>query len=89
MDQEVCYHTFLEHKDKVLALSAYKNLLVSGSKDKLVKVFDLSALAVKFTLIGIIIIWGHEAKVNCVDFSKFGDFIASGSEDYSIRIWSV
>ncbi len=58
-------------------------------KDKLIKVFVLSALVVKFTLIGIIIIRGHESKVNCVEFSKSGDFVASGSEDNSIRIWSV
>lgn len=32
---------------------------------------------------------GHEAKVNSVAFSKSGELLASGSEDYTIRIWDL
>lgn len=29
---------------------------------------------------------GHKGKVNCVDFHPYGDFVASGSHDSTIKV---
>ena len=57
--------------------------IVSGSRDRTIKIWDLT--------IGILIktLEGHTDIVNSVKFSPDGSFIASGSRDKTIKIWDV
>ena len=32
---------------------------------------------------------GHKANIKSLDFHPYGDFVASGSVDTSVRIWDV
>lgn len=41
------------------------------------------------TPLEIIVQRGHDKPVTCVDFSNSGDYLASGSQDFSIKLWDV
>ena len=55
----------------------------SASLDTTIKFWGLQNSSARFTLNG------HEAGVNCIEFFPGSDrpYLASGSDDYSIRIW--
>jgi WD40 repeat protein len=55
------------------------NLLVSGSRDATLRVWDLDTGACRHTL------RGHTDSVRCLELS--GRFAVSGSYDYSVRVW--
>jgi WD40 repeat protein len=66
-----------------LAVSADSNYLVTGSKDKSVKLWELAnGREVRSFL-------GHEKTVNNVEFSPDGKFVLSAGQDKSIRLWNV
>lgn len=56
---------------------------MSGSADGLVKIFE-SATGKE-----VKIFHGHAKAINSVVYSKDGRVIASGSSDYTIRIWDA
>jgi len=57
--------------------------LVSGSRDKTVKVWEISTSTCVFTF------KGHDNWIRGVAFHPFGQFIFSVSDDRSVRVWYV
>jgi WD40 repeat protein len=72
------------HSKKVLslAISSDGSRIVSGSRDRTMRVWD----ARMFEEIGVC---EHEDEVNSVAFSPDNTLIASGSDDYRVWIWNV
>ncbi|XP_014773557.1 F-box/WD repeat-containing protein sel-10 [Octopus bimaculoides] len=70
------------HKDKVLSLSTYEDLLATGSTDNTIKVWILSTAQLKQTLVG------HKKSVWCVHLFSH-NIVISGSHDTTIRIWNI
>ncbi|OCF60085.1 hypothetical protein L486_02761 [Kwoniella mangroviensis CBS 10435] len=80
------------HKDSVLCVRANDNYVVSCSKDKTIKLFDIHTLEEKLVIGGS----GsglesddqsHKGAVNAVGLTE--DYIISASGDKTIRIWSI
>ncbi len=65
-----------------VAWSADSRLLVSGSKDTTLKVWDVKKCKLLFDLPG------HADEVYAVDWSPNGEKVASGSKDQRLRIWA-
>ena len=76
---------FVGHKDIVtcLAVSPDGRFLVSGSKDRTVRIWDLESGLRKAVL------EGHEDEVNSCTFSPNGQVVVSGSEDATLRLWDA
>lgn len=73
------------HAGRVTALAATPDghLVVSGSDDHLVKVWDLESGEEVHTLVG------HEGWVNAVVLTRDGRRVLSGSNDCTVRIWDL
>ena len=56
-------------------------MLVSGSKDTTLKVWDVEKKKLMFDLPG------HADEVYAVDLSPDGERVASGSKDHMLLIW--
>ena len=57
--------------------------MVTGSKDKVVKLWNLDISDFLENL------KGHEAAVTCVAMGDNEEFAASGSDDCTVKVWSV
>jgi eukaryotic-like serine/threonine-protein kinase len=68
---------------RTLSLSADGTLLVSGSVDHTIKIWDMTTGRLRQTLTG------HSAPVTSVALSQDGKTLVSGSEDKTIKIWNV
>lgn len=79
-------HPLWGHEDAVfsVAFSLDSTKLVSGSKDKTIRIWD----AVSGEQIGEPL-KGHRDSVNSVAWSPDGTKIVSGSDDKTVRIWDV
>ncbi|KAG5937807.1 transcriptional regulatory protein rco1 [Claviceps pazoutovae] len=66
-----------------LCFSADGRYLVTGSQDKLVRVWDIATKTIRHTLSG------HEQDIYSVNMTDDGKLIASGAEDKTVRIWDV
>lgn len=73
------------HREPItcVAVSRDGNFAVSGSRDFLVKIWQLSSGETHTTLDG------HTGAVTCVDFAPNGLFAVSGSEDKTLRVWGL
>ncbi|CAB3978223.1 F-box WD repeat-containing 7-like [Paramuricea clavata] len=70
------------HTKRVLSVSAFENMIASGSYDKTIKVWDAKSGKILQTLTG------HSKGVWCLCFlSK--TLLISGSHDTSIRVWNL
>ncbi len=78
-------HTLEGHKSNVLsvAFSPDGKKVASGSKDRTIKLWEVSTGELLQTL------KGHRNKVQSVAFSPDGRLLASGSEDNSVKLWNV
>src|SRR5688572_3090153 len=73
------------HELAVVAVAASpdSNFVATASKDKSIKLWELSTGREIRSLLG------HEMTVSSIAFSSDGKFILSGSYDKSVRIWDV
>ncbi|GAB2295675.1 hypothetical protein Dimus_029829 [Dionaea muscipula] len=84
-----CSYVLAGHSEIVLCLDTYKwsigsTLIVTGSKDNTVRVWD----SVGRCCIGLGL--GHMGAVGAVACSKKrGDFFVSGSSDRTLKVWSI
>ena len=71
------------HDETILAIAMSPKMdkFATGGSDKIINIYDLKQL--KLTL------EGHEDDVNCLEFLPNGKFLASGSEDKTIKIWNT
>ncbi|AKG20878.1 WD40 repeat domain-containing protein [Calothrix sp. 336/3] len=78
-------HTLMGHSHIVtaLAMSSDRQILVSGSKDKMIKIWHLGSGELLKTLPG------HIDGVCAIALSPNGQTIASGSADKTIKLWHL
>jgi katanin p80 WD40 repeat-containing subunit B1 len=57
-----------------------EELVCAGSQTGALKIWDLEAAKIVRTLTG------HKAAIRCMDFHPYGDLLASGSLDTSIKV---
>ncbi|WP_442948512.1 WD40 repeat domain-containing protein [Nostoc sp.] len=78
-------HTLMGHSHIVgsLAISADGKLLVSGSWDQTIKIWQLETGKLLHTL------KGHRDRVYAIALSPDGQIIASGSADKTIKLWHL
>jgi len=66
-----------------LSYSPNSDILVSGSGDKTVRIWDMGTGECRHTLVG------HEQAVTCVAYSPQGDQVASAGKDNRLRLWDA
>lgn len=74
------------HTQKINCLACTDELLISGSDDSCVKVWDVNSMKVKHSFNG------HTAAVSALALMKDGEdntIIASASLDYSVKFWDI
>jgi len=76
-----CLRTLSGHSRSVCALDAVGNVIVSGSSDKTVKIWNMDTGECVLTL------EGHQNTVSCVEI--VGNMVVTGSWDNTIKIWNV
>ncbi|MGK7893076.1 MAG: ATP-binding protein [Xenococcus sp. (in: cyanobacteria)] len=78
-------YIFKGHQDWVnsVVFSPNGQFIVSGSRDKTVKLWDRSNPTPPLTFDE------HQSWVNSVAFSPDGQFIVSGSSDHTVKLWDV
>lgn len=76
------------HSEIVLALAAYKNILLSSGKDNSVRIWQADFDNFTFTCVAVGM--KHTKAVGSVDMSKVsGSFFASVSQDQCLKLWKL
>lgn len=77
--------TLTGHSDSINAVAVTPNgqIIVSGSEDNTIKLWDLNSGKCLATLVG------HEAGVRAVAISPDGQLLVSGSADHTIKLWQL
>ena len=78
-----CIRTILAHKNAVssILISSDNQLLITGSYDKSIKIWELSTGQIIDTL------QGHSEAITCLAISNDNKTLISGSRDKTIRFW--
>lgn len=70
------------HYDTVTCLAQYENVLVSGSRDKNLRIWDYESNKEIKTVIN-----AHTDWINCIATDSFGRAFYTGSKDNKIKVW--
>jgi len=81
--ENICAAAGIEYKGKKDEEEKDGKFLVSGSRDKTLRVWDVSTGQCLFKLTG------HDNWVRFVQFSPKGKFILSTSDDKTLRVWDI
>ncbi|EJD51811.1 WD40 repeat-like protein [Auricularia subglabra TFB-10046 SS5] len=74
--------TITGHDDSVYCIELDADKVVTGSRDRTIKIWSLRTLRLRQTLSG------HEGSVLCLKFDRSG-FMVSGSSDRTILVWDL
>jgi F-box and WD-40 domain protein 1/11 len=77
----VATHYLIGHMDSVYCLQFDKQKIVTGSRDRTIKFWDLATYQCIQTL------QGHEGSVLCLKYNK--NIMVSGSSDTTIIVWNM
>lgn len=77
----VMTHYLIGHTDSVYCLQFDKQKIITGSRDKTIKCWDLSTYQCVKTLVG------HEGSVLCLKYNR--DIMISGSSDTTLIVWNM
>ncbi|KAI5162776.1 F-box and WD-40 domain protein 7 [Nematocida ausubeli] len=77
----VCIRTLKQHKGSIWAFDYSNNILVSGSTDKSIKVWDVFLGACIRTL------FKHKSTIRSILLSD--KYVVSGSRDFTVCVWDV
>ena len=83
---EILVKYFNHPGTRSVAFSSNNQLLAAGSKDKKVRIFNLTDLT---TNNASKVLEGHEEEVYTVAFSYDGNWLASGGRDHKVFMWDV
>ncbi|MEH2192755.1 MAG: NB-ARC domain-containing protein [Nostoc sp.] len=88
-----CTKTIQGHRNAIYGIthSYQQNLLASAHEDQTIKLWDVNLNAPQQLKLGLQpfrVLYGHSNRVFCVAFSPNGQFLASGSADRTIKLWS-
>jgi len=79
-----CRAVLTGHQDNVRALAVtHDGLLASASDDNTIKIWNLQTTHCIRTMLG------HQDAVRDVAFSRTGEFLCSGSNDNTMRVWRI
>ncbi|ORZ18564.1 WD40-repeat-containing domain protein [Absidia repens] len=74
-------HCIQGHGDSIYCVQFDKTKIVTGSRDRTIKFWDISSGRCLRTLLG------HHASVLCLKYND--DWLVSGSSDHSVLVWSM
>ncbi|BAY76875.1 WD-repeat protein [Nostoc linckia NIES-25] len=88
-----CIKTIQGHRNAIYAIahSRQQNLLASAHEDQTIKLWDVNLNAPQQLKVGLQpfrVLHGHSNRVFCVAISPNRQFLASGSADRTIKLWS-
>jgi WD40 repeat protein len=84
-DMQAWVHKYdLSHPHVVncLAFSADSRMLISGSGDNLIRIWDETGVCIK-------VLKGHTQSVMCLTVCQMRNQLASGSEDGTVKLWDL
>ncbi|KAG2230326.1 hypothetical protein INT48_008818 [Thamnidium elegans] len=78
---QVATHYLVGHVDSVYCLQFDDKKIITGSRDRSIKVWDLQRYQCTHTLNG------HQGSVLCLEYND--DMIVSGSSDHTVIVWDM
>ncbi len=77
--------TFLGHTAAVTCIEITNDnkFIVTGSRDKFIRVWDIETGKVIFLL------KGHDDDINCLTISEDNNYIVSGADDHKVKVWNL
>lgn len=78
---KVATHYLIGHLDSVYCLQFDDEKIITGSRDRTIKIWDLNMYQCIYTL------EGHQGSVLCLRYNN--QVIVSGSSDYTVIVWDM